>query len=74
VAREVLLHHDNARPHKARATQERIRELQRELFEHPPYSSDMAPSDFHLFGPLKTTLVANVSLMTKRLKRRCSRG
>jgi len=20
---------------------------------HPPYSSDLAPSDYHLFGPLK---------------------
>jgi hypothetical protein len=28
----------------------------------------LAPSDFHLFGPLKTTLVANISLMMKRLK------
>jgi histone-lysine N-methyltransferase SETMAR len=52
LARGVLLHHDNARPHTARATQERIQELQRELTEHPPYSPDLAPSDFHLFGPL----------------------
>jgi hypothetical protein len=71
LAREVLLHQDNARPHTPRATQERIQELQRKLFEHPPYILDLAPSDFHLFEPLKTTLVANVSLMMKRLKRRC---
>jgi hypothetical protein len=31
----------------------------------------LAPSDFHLFGPLKATLVANFSLVTKSLKRRC---
>jgi hypothetical protein len=43
-----------------------------DLFEHPPYSPDLVSSDFHLFGPLKTTLVANVSLITNRLKR--SRG
>jgi histone-lysine N-methyltransferase SETMAR len=67
-ARGVLLHLDNARPHTARVTQERIQELQWELLEHPPYSPDLAPSDFHLFGPLKYTLVGNVSLMTKRLK------
>jgi histone-lysine N-methyltransferase SETMAR len=36
-----------------RAIQERIQELQWELLEHPPYSPDMAPNDFHLFGPLK---------------------
>jgi hypothetical protein len=34
----------------------------------------LAPSYFHLFGPLKTTLVADVSLMTKRLKGRCGSG
>jgi histone-lysine N-methyltransferase SETMAR len=58
MARGVLLHHDNARPHTARATQDRIRELlvQWELLEHPPYSPDLAPSDFHLFGQLKTHL------------------
>jgi histone-lysine N-methyltransferase SETMAR len=56
LAEWVLLHHDNARPHTAQATQERIRELQWELLEHPPYSPDSAPSDFHLFGLLKIHL------------------
>ena len=23
------------------------------MFPHPPYSPDLAPSDFHLLGPLK---------------------
>jgi histone-lysine N-methyltransferase SETMAR len=56
LARCVLLHHDNARPHTARETHERIQELQWELLEHPPYSPDLAPSDFHLFVPLKKPL------------------
>jgi hypothetical protein len=56
LATGVLLRHDNARPHTARATQERIQELQWELLEHPPYSPDLATSDFHLFGPLKNHL------------------
>jgi hypothetical protein len=43
-----------------------------ELLEHLPYIPDLAPSDFHLLGPLKTTLLANVSLMMKRLKWRCA--
>jgi len=25
---------------------------------HPPYSPDLTPSDFHLFGPLKEFLVS----------------
>jgi hypothetical protein len=58
LARGVLLHHDNVRPHTARATQERIQELQWELPEHPPYSLDFALSDFHPFGQLKDHLGA----------------
>jgi hypothetical protein len=27
-----------------------------EVLDHPPYSPDLAPSDFHLFGPLKKHL------------------
>jgi hypothetical protein len=45
-------------PHTARATHEIIQELrvQWELLEHPLYSPDLAPSDFHLFGPLRNQL------------------
>jgi histone-lysine N-methyltransferase SETMAR len=56
LARGELLHHDNARPHTARATQERIQELQWEILEHPAYSPDFAPSDFRFFDPLKKHL------------------
>jgi hypothetical protein len=56
MARGVLLQHDNARPHTARATQERIQELQWELLEYPPYSPNLAPNYFDLFGPLKDHL------------------
>jgi histone-lysine N-methyltransferase SETMAR len=56
LARGVLLHHDNGRPHIARESQERIQELQWELLDHPSYSPDLAPSDFYLFGPLKNHL------------------
>jgi histone-lysine N-methyltransferase SETMAR len=55
LARGVLLHHDNARPHTAPATQERIQELEWKLLEHPPYSLDLASTDFHLFGLLQKT-------------------
>jgi hypothetical protein len=74
LARGALLHHDNAKPHTARATQERIQALQWELPEHPSYSPYLAFSELRLFRPLKTALVANVSLMTKRLNRRCGSG
>ena len=30
--------------------------LKFEGLKHPPYSPDLAPSDFHLFGPMKKHL------------------
>jgi hypothetical protein len=35
-----------------------MQEQQWEVLEHPPYSPDLVPSDFHLFGPLKHHLSA----------------
>ena len=52
----VILQHDNAPPHRARQTVDKIEEMGWELLQHPPYSLDLAPSDFHLFGPLKESL------------------
>ncbi|UYV63884.1 hypothetical protein LAZ67_2005884 [Cordylochernes scorpioides] len=49
LSRKVLLVHDNARPHAARTTQTLLENLKWEIFTHPPYSPDLAPSDFHLF-------------------------
>ena len=48
--KRVLLQQDNARPHTAHITQEKIEELEGiELLPHPAYSPDLAPSDYHLF-------------------------
>lgn len=52
----VILQHDNARPHTAAKTMAVIDQLHWEVLPHPPYSPDLAPSDFHLFGPLKEHL------------------
>ena len=35
---------------------ETLHELNFEVLEHPPYSLDLASSDFHLFGLLKDAL------------------
>lgn len=52
----VLLLHDNARPHSAIHTQNLIKAFGWEQIDHPPYSPDLAPSDFHLFRYLKEFL------------------
>lgn len=55
--KKVLLHQDNAPSHKSVKTMAKIHELGFELLPHPPYSPDLAPSDYFLFSDLKRMLV-----------------
>jgi transposase len=52
----VLLLHDNALPRTAACTLALLDHLNWELFDYPPYSPDLAPSDYHLFAYLKNWL------------------
>ncbi|GFV98187.1 mariner Mos1 transposase [Trichonephila clavipes] len=47
--KEVVFHQDNARPHSPVVTHQKFWELGWEVLMHPPYSPDLAPSDYHLF-------------------------
>ncbi|GFW98758.1 histone-lysine N-methyltransferase SETMAR [Trichonephila clavipes] len=49
----VVLLHDNARSHVSRVTQRKLDKFKWETLNHPLYSPDMSPCDFHVFGPLK---------------------
>ena len=51
-----MLHWDNSRPHKSLQTQQTISNVRITQLPHPPYSPDIAPSDFFLFGYLKKQL------------------
>jgi len=45
--------HDNAQAHPALATQKKLAYLGFQCLDHPPYSPDLAPSDYHLFPGLR---------------------
>jgi hypothetical protein len=49
----VLLLHDNAHPHTTAHTRPLLEHFIWELFDHLPYSPDLAPSDYHLCTYLK---------------------
>ena len=49
----VLFLHDNAPAHRTLATQKKLAYLGFQCLDHPSYSPDLAPSDYHLFPGLK---------------------
>lgn len=56
MTKGVLLLHDNAPVHKSRVAMAALQKLGFEILPHPPYSPDLAPSDYYLFPNLKKEL------------------
>lgn len=56
LAKGVLLLHDNAPVHTAAVAKAAVRECGFTELDHPPYSPDMAPTDYYLFSKLKKYL------------------
>lgn len=55
--KRVLMQQDNAPAHRARLTQQKFLELEGvEVLPHPPYSPDLAPSDYGLFRSMELHL------------------
>ncbi|XP_023230347.1 histone-lysine N-methyltransferase SETMAR-like [Centruroides sculpturatus] len=52
----IVFHQDNARPHVSLATRQKLLQLDWDVLVHPPYSPDLAPSDYHLFRSLQNSL------------------
>ena len=53
---KVILQHDNARPHVAKVVKTYLGTLKWEVLPHPPYSPDVAPSNYHLFRSMTHSL------------------
>jgi histone-lysine N-methyltransferase SETMAR len=68
----IIFQQDNARPHVANMTIQKINQLGWESLIHPPYSPDCAPSDYHLFASLAHSLsgkkFANLTEVKKHLR------
>ena len=61
----VIFHYDNATPHISSATHQKLLRLGWEVMLHPPYSPELATSDFYLFQSLqnlngKTLMMMNL--------------
>ncbi|GFT29525.1 histone-lysine N-methyltransferase SETMAR [Trichonephila clavipes] len=54
--RGIVFHQDNARPHTSVVIHQNLWELVWEVLMHPPYSPDLAPSDYRLFLALQNFL------------------
>ena len=52
----IFLQHDNAPAHTSKRTLEEFEKLRIETLPHPPYSPDLAPSDYWLFSEMKKPL------------------
>jgi transposase len=53
----VFFLQDNVPPHTAALTMATLLKLKWDVLPHPPYSPDLAPSDFRLFGPMNYSCI-----------------
>jgi hypothetical protein len=56
---KLWVHSDNARPHTAKMSRDYIGLNRMKQASHRPYSPDLAPSDFFLFGYVKGKLMGS---------------
>lgn len=59
-SKDVVFQHDNAKPHTSLVTCQKLSELGWDVLSHPPYSPDLAPSDYHLFRSMQNSLNSKI--------------
>ena len=68
-----ILLRDNARPHIAQQTLEKLNNLKFETLLHPPYSPDLSPTDYH-FSKHWIISCLEKYWVTNTVQKRCSRS
>jgi transposase len=67
LTKGVVLLHDNAWSHTTAHTNALIKLFNWEIFDHPPYSPDLAPINYHLFTKMKVWLATQCFHTNKEL-------
>ena len=70
----VLLLHENAPVHKSAKSQAAIQQCGFQQLNHPPYSSDLSPSDYFLFRVMKKFLRGKRFSSDEKSRRRSRSG
>lgn len=60
LPKSIISHHDNAANHTSTVAKAAIDKTSFDLLEHPPYSTDLAPSDYSLFPKLSETFFSSL--------------
>ena len=64
----IIFHDDNARPHRTQPVKNYVENAGWESLPHPPYSPDLAPSDYHLFRSMQNALSRKRFTSIERIK------
>ncbi|CAK9833202.1 Mariner Mos1 transposase [Anthophora retusa] len=67
MKKKVLFHHDNAPAHTSAIVAKKLLELGYQILPHPPYSPDLAPSDYYLFPNMKKRLAGKKFLSNEEV-------
>ncbi|CAK9816389.1 Mariner Mos1 transposase [Anthophora quadrimaculata] len=67
MKKKVLFHHDNAPAHTSAIVAKKLLELGYQILPHPPYSPDLAPSDYYLFPNMKKWLAGKKFLSNEEV-------